>query len=428
MELKYSQISQLSNFSNDKMVGLLKEKIAESENASLALVFDDKMVILDEEKDQFYMVDYNIKDRALNLTNWEKINLIPDNNTRLESLSNDYFNPLNEKEITINDLVGAFKLKYSSEPMKQLVNESSRIKKGIVESNAKIKAIKELRKIRSYFKDDISEILEDLKIKSLKEEITRRSPTQSMISRIDFTNSISVGLFEEKCDKPITTKAKEKNQTRSDNIKKKVKNLWTSESFKNEFDKLIKASNDAENKKQVFEKFLEQHKELLILTEQEFEDLILKTALMSSNAKDSEDIVENFVAVYKLDKFQEAKNEFIERNKLVNEAKDPDEDEDDDEDEDEDEENDKKDKKTKKEKSDETSIDEDTINKFIKVFDKIKDQLKEKTLEHKYVSRLIESLEDAKVGSISEGKLKEIIDFLDSVYLKAKEDSDEEVA
>jgi hypothetical protein len=83
-------------------------------------------------------------------------------------------------------------------------------------------------------------------------------------------------------------------------------------------------------------------------------------------------------------------------------------------------------KKEKKAKDKETTIDEDSINRILKVMNKIKDNLEEKTLERKYIDSFIQSLEDAKVGSMSEGKLKEILDFLGSVYDQAKETKEEE--
>jgi hypothetical protein len=437
MELKYSQLFQISNFTNDKMVNIIREKISESENASLALVFDDKLIVLNEEANEFYQCEYNVQNKALNLKNWEKVELLPDNNTKLESLSFEFFNPLNENEIKVKDLVNAFKLKYSDEPFKSLINESMSKKKGITQSNAKIKAITELRKVREFLQDDIKEIMEDLKIKALKEEITKKSPIQTVVNRIDFKNPISISLFEEASEKVVNLTEKKKSKKRSMNISKKVKNLWTSESFKKEFADLIKEAVKSENSKEIIEKFLEQHKELLVLSESDFEDLILKTVLISSDAKNANSIVENFVEAYNDPKFQDFKEEYLERNKIEEGKKEGDDDDEEESDEEESDEDDKKeddgeedkdkDKKKKDDKKeDETSIDEDTINKFIKVFDKIKEQLKEKTLEHKYVSKLIETLEDAKIGSISEGKLKEVVDFLDSVYVKSQQEKDNE--
>jgi hypothetical protein len=59
---------------------------------------------------------------------------------------------------------------------------------------------------------------------------------------------------------------------------------------------------------------------------------------------------------------------------------------------------------------------------------KIKENLEEKTMEAKYIGSFITALEDAKVGSIGEGKLKEVLDFLNSIYEQAQEvkDSEEE--
>jgi hypothetical protein len=434
MELKYSQLSHLSQFSNDRLVRMISEKVAESENAALALVFDDKLVIIDEDTNDFYSVDYNIRNRALNLENWEKIDLLPDDKTRINELSGKLFDPTNKEEIRAGDLAEAFRLANSEGPIKQIVNESISKKKSITESNAKIKAVSELRKVRGYFKDDISEIMEDLKVQTIKEQISENSPTQSMISRIDFRRPLSVSLFEEDSDKVVNLSEKKKYKKKSKNAKKKVQNMWTSESFKQDFKDMLDLVKEMDDPTEVMEKFLEQHRELLILSETEFGDLILKTALMIGEADTADSVVEGFTGLYNSEEYTKLREEYIERNQLDGETI-IEQDEEDDEEDEEDmldyEEGDETKKKTKKKKKeskdeDETTIDEDTINKLIKVFGKIQENLKEKTLERRYVENLIETLEDAKVGSISEGRLKEIVDFLDSVYSKSKEQKEED--
>ena len=424
MELKYSQLSHLSQFSNEKMVNLIREKVAESENAALALVFDDKLIVVNEENENFYASDYTIKDRALNLRNWEKVDLTPDDKTRINELSERLFDPLSKEEIRAGELAEAFRLANSEGPIKQIINEALSKKKSITHSNPRIKAVSELRKVRGYFKDDISEIMEDLKVQAIKQQISENSPTQTMISKIDFTTPISVSLFEEQSDKVINLSEKKAKKTKSKNVKKKVQNMWTSESFKQDFKDMLEMAKEVDDPTGMMEKFLEQYKELLILSETEFSDLILKTALMIGEADSTETVVGVFTELYNTEEYSKLREDYIARNQLDDDtiSEEGDDDMMDYEEGDEEDEKKKKKKKEKeKEKEDETSIDEDTINRFIKVFGKIRDNLTEKTLEYRYVDNLIESLEDAKVGSIAEGKLKEIIDFLGSVYDRAKE-------
>ena len=409
------------------MVSLISEKIAESENAALALVFDDKLILIDENTNDFYSVDYNVKNRALNLEHWEKVDLTPDDKTRINELSAKLFDPVNKEEIRASDLAEAFRLANSEGPIKQIINEAISRKKSITESNPRIKAVSELRKVRGYFKDDIAEIMEDLKIQAIKSRIVENSPVQTMISKIDFNSPLSVALFEEDSDRVVNLSEKTVSKKKSKNVKMKVQNMWTSDSFKQDFRDMLEMAKELEDPSSVMEKFLEQHKELLILSETEFSDLILKTALMIGEAEISESIVDTLTGLYNSEEYTKLREDYIARNQLDDETiseEDDEEDMIDYEDDEEDEEKKKKKKekeKKEKEKEDETSIDEDTINKFIKVFGKIRENLKEKTLEYRYVENLIESLEDAKVGSIAEGKLKEIIDFLDSVYVKAQE-------
>lgn len=417
MNLKYSQVAQLSNFSNDRMVGLIKNKIAESENAAVALVFDDKLVVLDEDKEKFYTVDYRVEDKALTLGNWEPIQLVPDNDTRLEELSEKFFDPQTQEEITARDLVEAFKLKHSNEPVRSLINRAAIEKKSIVESNSRIKALREVRKTRELVTDDILDIMEDPKIKAMVSRVSEDTPVQGSITSIDFRSPMSVSLFEEESNKVINLSEKKKCKTRSGNIKKKVKNMWTSESFKDEVKTLIDNMADTDDAKKVLEGFVNQHIEILVLEETELEDLILKTALMIGEAKKADSLAELFKEYYNLEESKKSREEFIARNSLDEEG---------------DEEGEEVDaaaaeeEPKEKESSKETTIDEDSINKILKVMNKIKDSLEEKTMEAKYVDSFVSALEDAKVGSIGEGKLKEILDFLSSIYEQAQEEKDSE--
>lgn len=420
MKLKYSQVAQLSNFSNDKMVNVIKQRIAESENAAVALVFDDKLIVLDEDKEIFYTVDYVVNENALSLKNWEKIDLVSDNNTRLEEISENFFDPQNKKEITTRDLVEAFKLRHSDEPVRSLVNKTAIEKKSIVESNSRIKALREVRKTRSLVSDAIIDIMEDSKIRTMYSKINEDSPTQGSITLVDFRSPLSVSLMEEETNKVINVSARKTSKVRSGNIKKKVNNMWTSESFKQDVKSLIEGIVESDNANEEIEKFINQHVEILVLKESEFEDLILKTALMIGESQRADSLVDVFKEFYNLDETKATRNEYLSRNSLNEEDEEGEEEADVDVD------VDIEDTEADKKKDKETTIDEDSINKILKVMNKIKDNLEEKSMESKYVSSFISALEDAKVGSIGEGKLKEILDFLNSIYEQAKNEKDSE--
>jgi hypothetical protein len=441
MNLKYSQLAHLTQFSNEKMVDLIKTKLAESENAAGALVFDDKIIVLDEESEDLYSVKYDIQDRALNLHEWEKINVIPDNKSYLEELAEDYFDPTGDPNIRTKDLVEAFKLKYSDEPFRRLINQASVEKKSIVESDSRIKSLKKLREARGQFIDDIADVVNDEKIKTIANNVNENSPVQNTVSRIDFKHPLSVSLFEEKSDRVISLSEGKKKKQRASTVRKKVKNLWTSESFKNDVKSMMDELSEAEDTKKVIENFVNNHKEVLVLSEEELEDLFLKTTLMIGEAANSEQVTQLMKDYYNLEEVQEERDDYLERN-MISEAEGEgdagggyefgDEDfEEEPEGEEpaaetggEDQEKDKSKKKSSKKK--ESTIDEDSINKIIKVLNKIKETQEEKTMERKYIENFIQALEDAKVGTMSEGKLKEIMDFLSSIYQEAQESGEEE--
>jgi hypothetical protein len=431
MDFKYSQIAQLTEFSNEKLVDIIKTKLAESENVAGALVFDDKLIVLDEETEKLYSVSYNIENRALNLENWEEINVIPDDKSRLEELAEIYFDPTSDVEIRNKDLVESFKLRYSDEPFRRLINKASMGKRSIEESNSKIKALKELRKVREEFNDEITELMEDDKIKALANSVNENSPTQHTITKINFKHPISVSLFEENSDRIINLSEKKKKKINAGNVRKKVRNLWTSESFKEDLKATAKKLDESDEEVKVLESFFNNHSEILVLEENEIEDLILKTSLMIGESKNSEQLTQLVRDYYNLEEIQEARQSYISRNMLTEgegegEGDAGEEDFDFDElgDEEEKEGEEKPKKASKKDK--ETSIDEDSINKIIKVLNEIREKLEEDSTQRKFVDGFIQSLEDAKVGSISEGKLKGIIDFLSSVYQDAKTSKEEE--
>jgi hypothetical protein len=400
-------------FSNEKMVTLIKQKLAESANAAVALVFDDKLIVLDEEKDEFYSVNYKVEDKALKLSGWDKVNLMADNESRLESLSEEFFDPISKKEITVKELVEAFKLKHSDQPVRRLLNQTATEKKRIVESNEKIKAIREVREAKEYVSDDIAEIFKDPKIKALASKMAESNPVQASVNRVSFTSPLSVSLVEESSNKIVNLNEKKKSKVKFGNVKKKVQNMWTSESFKNDLKELVSDLANSEAPKEVLESFIKQHMEILVLESSELEDLILKTALMISEAAKSESLVGLFREYCGLKEAKVLRDQFVSRNNIVYEEeaegeKEPEE---------------EPAKEEPKEK--ETSIDEDSINKILKVLNKISENLKEKTMESRYVKSFVTALEDAKVGSVSEGKLKEVLDFLSTVYESAQEEKDE---
>jgi hypothetical protein len=417
MEFTYSDIRMAMAGNNENVAKLIKQKIAESENAAVALVFDDKLIVLDEENDKFYSVDYAIEsvnkhEKALLLKTWEPINFIADNESRLDQLAEEFFDPTSQKEITVGKLVEAFKMKFADEPLKRLLNKTYRDKKVMQESVEKIKAFKEIRDVREYFTDEIISIIEDPKISSLYLRISENAPVQSTISRVDFKSPITVSLFSESSGKVVNMSEAKKMKKRSMNVKQKVMNsTWTSESFKADFKNFLEELAEADDAKQVIDDFVKQHVEITILEVAELEDLILKTALMVGESAKADSAVELFKEYYTLDEFQALRDEFITRNNISEDGimttEEPVEEED------------EEDKSAK-----ETAVDEDSINRILKVLNKISENLREKTLESKYVKGFIQALEDAKVGSISEGKLKEILDFLTSIYDEAKSEED----
>lgn len=404
MELKYSQITKLADLSNEKIVGLIKKKIAESDNAAVSLVFDDKLIILETKNDEFYVVDYKIENNKLTLSNWEKINIIPDDQTKIEELAEKIFDTDLNEEIKVGEIVEAFKLKYGNENIKKLINKTVLEKQQIIERDFRIKSLHKLMGLNEEFSYEIGEIINDQKLNAIKESFV--NPVQNIISTIDFKSPVSVYLFEDENDKKINVSRRKITKKTTENVKKKVSNLWTSETFKKDFIDLTLSENLGDG----VLRFIDDHKEILVLNEQELEDLILKTSIISGKANLSEKMITLFKEACEYYDQNKIKDEYIKN--LLEEAE---------------KKADQSDEEDVSDQEEEITIDEASLNKIIKVMNKIKSKLDENSHERKYVEEFVKSLEDAKIGSIKEGKLKEVLDFLSVVYEKStKKDGEEE--
>jgi len=164
--------------------------------------------------------------------------------------------------------------------------------------------------------------------------------------------------------------------------------------------------------------FLDENKELFLLKDNLFEELITKTTLMLGEG-DTDAVVSIFKKIFESKEGRLMRTLFFRENQIDEERLerintiveqgdeiDPDDD--------------MASEPVDKEAG--NDLDSEEVNKILDIFKKIKKQLETDSPESEYVNSLISALDSAKVKGIEDSKMKEIIDFLSSAQAPEKEE------
>src|SRR6056297_154814 len=160
MQLTYNRLKQAVDRSNEKLFGKIAEAIASSDNAALVSMYDDKLILIDEGTEDFYLCDYKLENNVLSLENFEEIGLMENDDTYLGEVVERYFDLDDDAPITLGEMMTGFNLKYrnDSEP---IINEAKDRKYRKIMESPRIRAIKKARKARDYFAEDIKKLMEE---------------------------------------------------------------------------------------------------------------------------------------------------------------------------------------------------------------------------------------------------------------------------
>lgn len=435
MQLTYNKFKQAVDQSSEKLFNRIAEAVATSDNAALVAMYDDKLIVLDEENEDLYLCDYKFENGVLTMENFDEIALKENDDTYLDEVAERYFDLDDDSPITIGEMMTGFNLKYrnDSEP---IINETKDRKYRKIMESPRIRAIKKVREVRNYFVEDIRNLMEESWAKHVTMKVQNSQDSiPAALSKVDFKEPypIKVNVDQGKPVDMIKIKDSTNVMDAMKNLSSHLSDKWKSSAFRNKFEKMINqimATESIELGKSAVLSFLDENKELFILSDELFEELIIKTTLMA-NEGDTDTVLDIFENIMKSSEAKKMKARFIKENNLTPEKIE------------------RINKLTEEgeeggmetstgdetppagdEASDEAGNDLDTeqINKIIDIFKKIRKSLEDDSPEAEYVDSLVSALDSAKVKGIEDSKMKEILDFLGSTEAKSgKEDEEEEV-
>ena len=427
MQLTYNKFQSAMERSSERVFEKIATAIATSDNASLVSMFDDKLVMLDEATENLYLCDYTFKDGILSMSKFEDLVLTQNDDQYLNEVVSKYFDVDDDDPISVSDIMTGFNLKYKNESSSIFEEAKDRKAKKIMESS-RIRAIKQVRRIRNFFNEDVKSLMEEPFMQHLSVKMDKAQDSiPTALNKVTFKSDYGEIKVNTDLGTPATELLKLRDATNAmdamGSIAKRVGDKWKSESFRAKFEKMINrilTTESIEMGKSSVLNFLDEHKELFLLSEEKFDELIMKTTLMLGEGNTDavldifHKIMESKAAKMMRIKFLNENNLTAEKLRKLNEGDDEDSD-DSDEDADAPAEDDSEESGN--------DLDSEEVSKIIDVFNKIKDQLEDDSPEMDYVEGIISSLDNAKVSGIEDSKMKEIIDFLSS----SKEAEEEEV-
>ena len=429
MQLTYNKFKQVVDRSSQKVFDTIAEALSVSDNAALVAMYDDKLIVLDEENEQFYLADYTFENGVFGMMNFEQISLTENDSEYLDEVVEKYFDLDDDEPITLGQLKTGFDLKFKNESNAIFTEAKDRKLRKIMES-PRIRALKRVRQIRDYFAEDIKNLLEEPFIKHLDQKlynpnIASQETVGKDLNKVAFKNPYPVFVNTDQGKEAKDLIRLRDNDNADDAMKSLAGHLsdkWKSDSFRGKFEKMIKQilqTESIELGKNAVLNFLDENKELFLLNDNLFEELITKTALMLGEG-DTDNVVAIFKKIFESKEGRMMRTLFFRENNITNERleeinmiveKG--------EDVDLDSEVDLGDEPETKDLGNDLEAEE--VNKIIDIFKKIKKQLEADSPESEYINGLIASLDSAKVKGIEDSKMKEIIDFLSSTQPAKKE-------
>lgn len=431
MVLTYNNFKKIVDYSGEKLFNRIAEAISTSDNAALVSMFDDKLIVLDEDNEKLFLCDYLFENGILSMKKFEEIQLTENDDSYFDQVVDRYFDLDDDQKVTVEDLMTGFNLKFKNESNGVISEAKTRKYRKIMES-PRIRAIKRARDARNMFNEEIKNLMEEGFMKHVTHKVDQaKDSVPAALNKVSFKPSYG----EIKVNTDIGGPAKElitlKDNTNVMDVMKtvavKVSDKWKSDSFRNKFEKMINkilATESFEMSKDAVLGFLEENKELFLLNNTLFEELMTKTALMFGET-DTDSINNIFEKIMRTSEGRRMKSDFYKKNSiteekieelnsLIEQGEDaelpaP--------------ESDMGDEESTEAGND---LESEEVDKIIDIFDKIKKQLDDDSPESEYIDGLISSLDSAKVSGIEDSKMKEVVDFLSSVEEPSEDDDDDD--
>jgi len=434
MQLTYNQFRKVVNKSSEKLFDKFAGIFAESENAALMALYDDKMILLDEETDQPYICEYDYTDGILSFSKIEAVALVENDETVLADKVGDLFDIENDPPVSMDEMVEGFRLRFYDNARREVTEAKDKKLRKIYE-NPSIRMKHNLRELRDRNHADVQELMSKpfMKKVTAKLQLEAAEAPSQFIGKVDWNpkKGYKVDTNVYQYISPDISNLEDKEiKKKMQALAGKLYKLWKTDAFRDKFMNFkfdLKKAEDMDTAIEAAENFFEENKELFLLDPSRFEEVMIKTALMTE-AKDANVIVEILKAFMQQEDVKTIKEEYYdslgvspeeiaqiifeqddeEAVDLPPEAvKEPDVPE--------------KEPKEKKSKAAD-DLENEELKEIIATLKKIKKQIDADSEEAEFLGVIVADLENAKAKGIDDTRMKEIVDWLAG----AKEPKEEE--
>ena len=299
MQLTYNKFKQVVGKSSERIFDKIASTLAMSENAALVAMFDDKLVLLDEKKEQLYLSDYLYENGILKIHNHERIKLSENDDTYLDQVTERYFDLDDDTPISIQEMMTGFNLRFKNKNAgNEIITEARDRKYRAIMESPRIKAIRTVREVKNLFTREINKLWEEdwMMPLSLKAD-NAKDAVPNTLKSVKFDYPYDVTVVNTEIGEPAPGLLKISSETNvmkaMTDLASKVDQKWKSDSFRKAFANTIEAllrTESVELAKTTVLNFIDENKELFLLDEKKLEELLVKTSLMI-NETDTDSIV-----------------------------------------------------------------------------------------------------------------------------------------
>src|SRR5574344_2047834 len=238
-------------YSNKNIEKMISNIVAESSNAALVSMYDDKVILVDHTNGNMYTADYNFDGKVVTMENFEPITFEKSDSKLLEAI-NEYLD--DEDGTATTNLVETYEDEAEN-------RNNDELKDAIVEALS----AKNMENVIDYSElkgvnEDVKDFLSTPLAEAYKERIDSH-PTSS-IKFFDFEKPVKVAIIDEDENKVLTK-----------DIKKKALDLLKDKSFKEDLAEALKEFMD-DNSTENLNEVVSNNPSVLVLDEAELKELV----------------------------------------------------------------------------------------------------------------------------------------------------------
>lgn len=264
-ELTLEQFENLNLFSNRNMEKVMTGVVNSSSNAALVNMGEDSVILLDHKSGDFYIADYDFdrKNLTLEFSNYEKIELIDEENTFERDIKSVFESEDDEVDYTT-----------LSESYKRNVAERDSFLNELVGFTMSRKPFNE---VTDY--DEVANILSEVELSSMSKSFFNKYVERlndyplNEVKRFDWVNPVKVSLMETERQNVVNRSAIQR-----------AHELWKKQNFREGFESAASTFiDDVDEGTEEFKKLLESFPQVYYLDGADRRTLFGKTALSCSS-------------------------------------------------------------------------------------------------------------------------------------------------